>query len=161
MKIKIKDTIAPDLTKDGYRLPTWAEWLLAAKGGKPGSYEWDYKYAGSDTASEVGWFRDECGWQQNIKDMNEYSDEYGTKPVATKNANTLGLYDMSGNVAELVYTENEFICAGGGWNGGWRHFADCAVSEWENSISYEKIFYDGEWLDFRNARGFRVVRNAN
>ena len=145
---KIEYTIAPDFTKDGYRLPTCAEWLLAAKGGKPGSYEWDYKYAGSDTASEVGWFRDECGWQQNIHDMNEYSDEYGTKPVATKKANTLGLYDMSGNVNELVYDDTKIYCYGDSW------YADASRCTVSNRYDINP--------DFRNdVLGFRLVRNAN
>ncbi len=141
---KIDDTVYPDLTKDGYRLPTWAEWYLAAKGGKPGSYEWDYKYAGSDTASEVGWFRNECGYQQNIDDMNEYSDEYGTKPVATKKANTLGLYDMSGNVSEFVDDLPYGYRAGGNWI--------------NNNPEFTKSYANVAFGDKFDGVGFRVAR---
>lgn len=141
---KINGTVYPDLTKDGYRLPTWAEWYLAAKGGKPGSYEWDYKYAGSDTASEAGWFRNECGYQQNIDDMNEYSDEYGTKPVAAKKANTLGLYDMSGNVSEFVDDLPYGYYAGGNWRNKDSEFTATYGGE-----SFEKTF---------DSIGFRVAR---
>lgn len=141
---KINGTVYPDLTKDGYRLPTWAEWYLAAKGGKPGSYEWDYKYAGSDTASEAGWFRNECGYQQNIDDMNEYSDEYGTKPVAQKKANTLGLYDMSGNVSEFLDDLPYALYAGGNWRNKDSEFTATYGGE-----SFEKTF---------DSIGFRVAR---
>ena len=141
---KIVGTVYADLTKDGYRLPTWAEWYLAAKGGKPGSYEWDYKYAGSDAASEAGWFRNECGYQQNIDDMNEYSDDYGTKPVATKKANTLGLYDMSGNVSEFLDDLSYALYAGGNWRN-----KDSEFTATYGGVSFEKTF---------DSIGFRVAR---
>lgn len=110
---KIDCFIWPDLSKDGYRLPTWTEWYVAAKGGNPDSYEWDYEFSGSDTASEAGWFRNECGYQRN--DMKEYLEEYGTKPVAEKKANALGLYDMSGNMNEWVDDTNFALYVGGSW----------------------------------------------
>ncbi|AEE48162.1 SUMF1/EgtB/PvdO family nonheme iron enzyme [Haliscomenobacter hydrossis] len=66
-----------------YRLPTEAEWEYAARGGNQSK---GYKYAGSNTLSEVAWF-------------TENSDGK-THPVGTKQANELGLYDLSGNVYE-------------------------------------------------------------
>ena len=112
--VPLFNQLKADMTKNGFRLPTLPEWELAFRGGKPGSFDWDFTYSGSDTASEVGYYRDECGWQQNIKDFNEYLSEYGTKPVAQKKANALGIYDMSGNVSEFlndysfIYDSNEF-----------------------------------------------------
>jgi len=68
----------------GYRLPTEAQWEYAAKGGNasPDSY----LYAGSNTADYVAWY-----------DKNSGSV---THAVGTKAPNSLGIYDMSGNVAE-------------------------------------------------------------
>ena len=66
-----------------FRLPTEAEWEYAARGGIKSE---GYKYAGSDDLDEVGWYKDNSG-------------DY-THPVGQKQANELGLHDMSGNVWE-------------------------------------------------------------
>lgn len=68
---------------NGYRLPTEAEWEYAAKAGER------YIYSGSDNAEKVAWSK-------------SYSDEK-THPVAQKQSNAWGLYDMSGNVFEWVW----------------------------------------------------------
>jgi formylglycine-generating enzyme required for sulfatase activity len=71
-------------TGKNYRLPTEAEWEFAARGGNQSC---GYKYSGSNTPDNVAWSFENAGGK--------------THPVGTKQANELGIYDMSGNVFEL------------------------------------------------------------
>lgn len=65
-----------------YRLPTEAEWEFACRSGGE-----QQRFCGGDTPQELAWF-DRTGGGK-------------TQPVATRQPNGLGLYDMSGNVWEF------------------------------------------------------------
>ncbi|MGL1893383.1 MAG: formylglycine-generating enzyme family protein [Spirochaetaceae bacterium] len=81
------DSLIPNNLNAGYRLPTEGEWLFAARGGNISN---SYIYSGSNTIDDVAWYYD-----------NSYS--IGTHNVGEKQANELGLYDMTGNVTESCF----------------------------------------------------------
>ena len=129
-------------------LPTEAQWHYAAMGGQKSK---GYTYAGSNTLADVAWYADNA--------------DGTTHPVASKQPNELGLYDMSGNVwewtsdwwadtADLVAEQGTDYAgpatgtvrtlSGGGWDYGAEY---CAVS----FRSYDPID------KAVNSLGFRLV----
>ena len=85
-----KDTgIHYDTSANGYRLPTEAEWEYVARGGEEGLSGTQTKFSGSNNINDVCWYRTNSDGKAH--------------EVKQKTPNALGIYDMSGNIAEICY----------------------------------------------------------
>lgn len=105
------------LTGKHFRLPTEAEWEFAARGGVKSK---NCKFSGSNILEDVAWIEGNSGST--------------THNVATKQANELGIYDMSGNVFE--------------WCSDWygNYDASPQTSPTGPSNGENRVFRGGSWF---------------
>ena len=137
------DIVEWNIAADGYRLPTEMEWTFAAWGGLDPDY---LLYSGSNNLDEVGWYWENSG--NALCNMWEDTGK-GTHPVGQKMPNSLGLYDMSGNVGEWCWDQmhplHTRIFKGGSWFGPEEPCRVAFVGEWSPNMRIFNL-------------GFRVVR---
>lgn len=126
------NAVAVDSAANGYRLPTQAEWMYVSKGGPAAD---NYAYSGSNNINEVAWY------QSNA--------ENSVHVPRAKLPNSLGIYDMSGNVFEWAFrSETSYRPIFGG---------SFASANTECTANYMEATMP-ELRDYKI--GFRVVRTA-
>ena len=175
-------TVEYDKAKNGYRLPTEAEWEYAARGGDPTAADWNYTFSGANKADGTSYNAsknaglDSVGWYcyNNISGttgdtvVTNSADGCGTHEVGSKTngANRLGIYDMSGNVWEWCYdrygsTSSETVTDPAGASSGVYRVrrGGCWCYE-AGRASVSNRGYVGPNGQY-NYLGFRVCRNAN
>ena len=128
-----------------FRLPTEAEWEFAARGGV---WSQGYQYSGSNTIDDVAWYNGNCE---------------KTHSVAQKQANELGIYDMSGNVREWCfdwisgYSGLDQTNPTGSGTGGTYPARVVRGGSWNHDASYCRTACRGLGSEWSSSIGLRLV----
>jgi formylglycine-generating enzyme required for sulfatase activity len=127
--------VSRNVSANGYRLPSGAEWEWAARGGVKSR---GFRFSGSDELDIVGWHIENSPGRLH--------------PVKEKAPNEIGLHDMSGNLWEWCWDSNltEVQVRGGSATNYLEH---CAVAYIPNS-DRKKPFIALPAIGFRVSRSF-------
>ncbi|WP_226667834.1 PEGA domain-containing protein [Microbulbifer aggregans] len=157
-----------DASANGYRMPTEAEWAWVARydGGNMRKFPWGNKLP---VGKNSGNYADNSAASIVPAVLRTYSDRYAaTAPVASFPPNSMGLFDLGGNVSEWVhdlYTigtglsmkreENPVGPPEGDYHAirgsSWRHAG----------LTELRLSYRDYGAEARNDVGFRVARWVN
>ncbi|WP_444943497.1 SUMF1/EgtB/PvdO family nonheme iron enzyme [Microbulbifer sp. ZKSA006] len=157
-----------DGAANGYRLPTEAEWAWAARydQGSMKKFPWGDELP---IASNSGNYADTTATKLIAAVLRTYSDRYAaTAPVASYTPNTLGLYDLGGNVSEWIhdlYTIGTGLSSRVEENPLGPQDGDFHVirgSSWRHSgLTELRLSYRDYGESARNDIGFRLARWVN
>jgi formylglycine-generating enzyme required for sulfatase activity len=134
---------ACDRSKNGYRLPTEAEWEFACRAGKNTPFFW-----GKSVSPNYCWFKE--------------NSNGATHPVATVKPNRFGLYDMAGNVWEWCddhFNADRTAKTGGHWELGPKTLRGGSWSSTPDLVG-SAVRDGGDPMGKSNGVGFRCVRNC-
>ena len=138
-----------DVTVDGYRLPTSAEWQYAARGGLSGKR---FPWGDTITHSNDNYYSD-ASYGYDVSTTRGFHPVYGagTATEGTGTANGYGIYAMAGNVMEWCQDGSGSIriVAGGSWD----QYAS------EARCSYSSLAVPATSSDYNI--GFRTVQRAS
>ncbi|MGP1437566.1 MAG: formylglycine-generating enzyme family protein [Treponema sp.] len=98
------DMATKDTEANGYRLPTTIEWEMAARGGDDEKEEWNYAFPGVKGFEDgKPLFKNQAYAFSSLADYAWYlkNAQKQTHDIGEKKPNSLGIYDMAGNVYEI------------------------------------------------------------
>jgi sulfatase modifying factor 1 len=106
-----------------FSVPTKKQWIRAARGEWQTHYPWDGKYMRNSKGAYLSNFKnyDAANIHYNteinkyeVMSMSQCMEGTITAPAESYYPNKFGIYNMSGNVAELV--SDDTVAMGGSWN---------------------------------------------